>query len=64
MSEPERTRAETLAACWDAIDAKIVRGPLRGKGTDDVAERNGLIQAANIIARMIREKHHSPEETQ
>lgn len=39
----------------ELIDAKIVRGPLLGDGLDEVAERNGLILAYNILSKFLAE---------
>lgn len=36
--------------CWREINSLIVPGPLPGNGTDRVAQRNGLILAANVLA--------------
>ena len=36
----------------NAINSKIASGPLGGDSTDDTAERNGLIMAYNIVAKM------------
>lgn len=36
-------------ACWDAINSKIKNSELKGDGFDEIAERNGLIYATNII---------------
>lgn len=41
-----------IAACWQAVSAKIKQGDLGGTGNDANAERNGLVHAANIIRNM------------
>ncbi len=41
-----------LEEAWNAINARIKHGPLSGNGTDETAERNGLILASNIIMGM------------
>ncbi len=43
----------TIKVCWDAIDERIVSGPLPGNGLDKTAERNGLIIASNILADLL-----------
>lgn len=42
-------------ACWDAINAHITSGELPGSGWDQIAQRNGLILASNIIGNRIAE---------
>lgn len=42
-------RAATIRECWRAINAHISQGPLPGNGTDQTAERNGLVLATNIL---------------
>lgn len=36
-------------AAWDAIQALIVPGELKGNGCDQLAQRNGVILAANEL---------------
>ena len=44
-------------ACWDAINAWIKPGELKGNGLDDHAQRNGMILASNIVMeRIMRSK--------
>lgn len=50
---------DTLEACWAAIHKNIAHGDLAGDGTCRVSERNGMILATNILARMIDDA--SPE---
>lgn len=38
---------DTLQRCWDEINKKIKIGSLPGNGTDESAERNGLIITTN-----------------
>jgi hypothetical protein len=43
----------TVQACWNAINALIVEGPLKGDGWDETATRNGIVLAANVLAEML-----------
>lgn len=43
-------------ACWNKIDALITRGETQGNGCDDLAQRNGLVIASNILMQRIVER--------
>lgn len=50
----EQARKDELQKCWGKINAAIKPGELYGTGCDEVAQRNGLILANNIIMDAIR----------
>ena len=45
-----------LRAAWSSIQEAISKGKLRGDGTDQTAERNGKILAANIVMELRKER--------
>ena len=45
-------RNRVLLECWDRINSQIKPGQLLGNGSDETAQRNGLILAANMILEM------------
>jgi len=40
--------------CFDAVSRTIPKGKLSGNGTDETAQRNGMILALNIISKLMR----------
>lgn len=45
-----------LAEAWSAINRWIIPGNLPGNGTDKLAQRNGMILAANIVHQLLHDK--------
>jgi hypothetical protein len=45
------TRMDIIRECWDAIDAKIVRGEIADQRKHEW--RNGMVLASNILAEMM-----------
>ncbi len=45
----EQIRADERRKCWQHINAMIQPGPLPGSGWDRLAQRNGVILAANAL---------------
>ena len=58
----EAARQEALKDAWDVVNALIVFGQLEGNGTDQTAERNGLVLAANAVMRLSHPAPSSPSE--
>ncbi len=52
MNEAE-IRADERRKCWDLLQSMIVSGELPGNGCDKMAERNGIILAANALFAVI-----------
>lgn len=52
----EAIRQDERQKCWDKINAAIPNGPLPGNGHDQMAERNGLILASNIVMAGMKRK--------
>ena len=48
----ETVELEAMDECWLEVTKLIKIGPLPGNGWDAVAERNGLVLAANVIAAL------------
>ena len=46
-------RAGAIDDCWNAVNAYITRGPIDGNGCDELAKRNGMVLATNIIYSMV-----------
>ena len=44
-------RADERQNCWRLVNAMVHHGSLTGDGRDAVAQRNGLILAANVLYR-------------
>lgn len=45
--------AKERRACWEDINLHIVSGRLTGNGCDELAYRNGMIYASNLIMERI-----------
>lgn len=56
LEQRHSSAADPLQEAWDRINALIVRGNLPGDGTDESAQRNGLVIATNVIDAMLRER--------
>lgn len=45
-----------LRACLEEIRSAITHGPVPGNGCDQVAERNGLVLAQNIVMQHLEQR--------
>ncbi len=56
----ETTAQPTALEAWETVIALIKLGSLPGNGTDETAERNGLVLAANAIRALMDERARAP----
>lgn len=57
-------RADERRKCWQRINAMIVPGELGGNGCDRLAQRGGLILAANALLEIMEQEGASESEEQ